>query len=262
MKHLSKSLLAVALLAASAGAANASIKVGDNTLSEAWLSVYDSSQKLTFNLDLGLLMGDLVTNINDANFERVYDLNAITATAPDGTKWSDFAANLDASKTSYGVIVSGLGNKLLATGPAIVPAKFAITSAAGVAVINIQGHVSQINTGAGYDNPGVLNNFAANLSSVIADSDAGNIGQFNKILPLNTLYGGKSDAKAEIKYGEAANFYYYPGALAVQTAAQQWSLVGSTLTYSAPVPLPAAVWMFGAGLMGVLGLTRRKNAAL
>ena len=29
----------------------------------------------------------------------------------------------------------------------------------------------------------------------------------------------------------------------------------------APVPLPAAVWMFGAGLMSLLGITRRKSTA-
>jgi len=35
------------------------------------------------------------------------------------------------------------------------------------------------------------------------------------------------------------------------------------LAYTAPsaVPVPAAVWMFGAGLMSMLGLTRRKSVA-
>ena len=33
------------------------------------------------------------------------------------------------------------------------------------------------------------------------------------------------------------------------------------LSRRAPVPLPAAVWMFGAGLMGWLGLQKRKMAA-
>ncbi len=41
---------------------------------------------------------------------------------------------------------------------------------------------------------------------------------------------------------------------------------GTNLAYTAtitaaPVPLPAAVWMFGAGLMGWLGIQKRKMAA-
>ena len=40
------------------------------------------------------------------------------------------------------------------------------------------------------------------------------------------------------------------------------SLSGNTLSFqqAAAVPLPAAVWMFGAGLMGVLRANRRKAA--
>jgi hypothetical protein len=49
----------------------------------------------------------------------------------------------------------------------------------------------------------------------------------------------------------------------VTLSANVWSLTTTSLTFAAPaaVPLPAAVWMFGAGLMGMLGLTRRKVAA-
>jgi hypothetical protein len=42
-----------------------------------------------------------------------------------------------------------------------------------------------------------------------------------------------------------------------------FTLAGNTLSYApaavSAVPLPAAVWMFGAGLMGVLRLNRRKS---
>jgi hypothetical protein len=31
---------------------------------------------------------------------------------------------------------------------------------------------------------------------------------------------------------------------------------------TAPVPLPAAVWLFGSGLMGLVGVSRRRKAAV
>jgi hypothetical protein len=34
-----------------------------------------------------------------------------------------------------------------------------------------------------------------------------------------------------------------------------------TLAINAPVPLPAAVWLFGSGLMGLVGVSRRRKAA-
>ena len=54
------------------------------------------------------------------------------------------------------------------------------------------------------------------------------------------------------------------------TFAGSWLLTDSSLTFAAPVvvtppaavPLPAAVWMFGAGLMGMLRLNRRKSMAV
>jgi len=38
----------------------------------------------------------------------------------------------------------------------------------------------------------------------------------------------------------------------------QWHLSGSG-AYTAPVPIPAAVWLFGSGLLGLLGIARRKK---
>jgi len=260
MKQFSKSLLAVALLAATTGAANASIATGNNTTSEAYLSVYDSSRGLTFTLDLGLTMGDLVSNLNNIDFYRSYDLAALTA-GSSAAKWSTFATGLNTATTVYGVVAAGLGTKLLATGPASSPSKFATASNAVTAVTGLTNHINVVNTASIADNAGAAVLTSLNLSAIVSDADEANTGQHNKLNPFSTLNGTKGDAAADISYGQAVNFYYYASTAAPQLAVQQWELVGNTLTYSA-VPLPAAVWMFGAGLMGVLGLTRRKNAAV
>lgn len=260
MKHFSKSLLAVALLAATTGAANASIQVGNNTTSEAYLSVYDSTQGLTFTLDLGLTFGDLVLNKANDTFSKSYDLAALTAGSTGG-KWSTFAANLNAATTVYGVVASGTAGRLFATGPENSPAKFATLAGATGAVSVLANHISTVNKASLDDNAGAVTSTALNLSAIISDADTANTGQHNQDGQFSTLNGGKSDAAADISYGQAGNFYYYEGAKVPFLATQQWTLAGNTLTYAA-VPLPAAVWMFGAGLMGVLGLTRRKNAAV
>jgi len=263
MKHFSKSLLAVALLAATTGAANASIAVGSNTLSEAYLSVYDSTQGLTFTLDLGLTFGDLVTNLNNDTFSKSYDLVALTAGSTGG-KWSTFAANLHAATTVYGVVASGNAGRLFATGPEISPTKFNVLNDATTAVTNTKTHIASVNTASIADNAGAAVSTALNLSAIISDADTANTGQHNQVNQFSTLNLSKGDAAADINYGQAGNFYYYLGATSVTAAAQQWTLAGNTLSFAAPaaVPLPAAVWMFGAGLMGVLGLTRRKNTAV
>jgi len=262
MKQFSKSLLAVALLAATTGAANASIATGSITLSEAYLSVYDSSQALTFTLDLGLTFGDLVGNLNNDTFSKSYDLTALTAGSTGG-KWSTFAANLNAATTVYGVVATATSGKLFATGPESATKFASLTLASGVNS-KLANHISPVNTAALADNAGAANSTALNLSAIISDADTANTGQHNQLGSFATLNGGKSDAAADIQYGQAGNFYYYEGVKIPALAAQQWTLSGNTLTYAAPaaVPLPAAVWMFGAGLMGVLGLTRRKNSAV
>jgi hypothetical protein len=265
MKQFNKTLLAAALMVA-AGSANASIKVASNTLSEAYLSVYDSSQALTFVLDLGLTMGDLVSNISNTAFSKSYDLAALTSTSTNG-KWSTFAAGLNTATTVFGVVTSGTSGKLLATGPAISPAKFSTTTLAITAVTNTANHIAAVNTAAQTDNAGAAIDTALNLSAIISNADTANTGQHDQLNSFASLNGGKSDADASINYGTAGNFYYYAGAVTPALAVQTWDLNATTglLTYAAAVtavPLPAAVWMFGAGMMGVLRLTRRKSMAV
>lgn len=266
MKQFSKSLLAVALLAATTGAANASIAVGSNTLSEAYLSVYDSSQALTFTLDLGLTFADLFNNKSIESFSKSYDLAALTAGSANA-KWSTFAANLNAATTVYGVVASGTAGKLFATSDTnSTPTKFGTLAVATGAVTKLANHIAVVNTAARADNGGssMIDPTSLNLSAIISDADTANTGQHNQEGPFSTLNGPKSDAAADIAYGSIGNFVYYGGTAVPFVAVQQWELAGNTLTYATPaaVPLPAAVWMFGAGLMGVLGLTRRKNAAV
>lgn len=57
--------------------------------------------------------------------------------------------------------------------------------------------------------------------------------------------------------GLPRDYHLHPQGLAAAGAGYTLTLWGST----APVPLPAAVWLFGSGVIGLVGLARRKMAA-
>ncbi|MEQ1529011.1 MAG: VPLPA-CTERM sorting domain-containing protein [Methylococcales bacterium] len=255
MKHLSKTLVAAALLA-TAGVAGASINTGSAATAEVYLSVYDQSQKLTFTQDLGVTMVDLIANIGNEN----YALNLDLSTNP---MWNTFSGTMDSAQTVF-AIAAGFGGKQVVTGMNPVPKHSNLTAASGVSTW-IKNHANEINTGALSDNPGsVFADYAANNSSLVADDDTPKTGQHNN---FNSLFSSLAAANANIPFSAAADFYYLNGTNEGVLASFKWAFNGSKIGTipagsPAPVPLPAAVWMFGAGLMGVFGLNRRKSAAV
>ncbi len=44
------------------------------------------------------------------------------------------------------------------------------------------------------------------------------------------------------------------------SATGEFAFIGSYLVAPSPVPVPAAVWLFGSGLIGLAGMARRKKA--
>ena len=40
---------------------------------------------------------------------------------------------------------------------------------------------------------------------------------------------------------------------------EKWGVSAAAPVAVAPVPVPAAVWLFGSGLLGLVGLARRKK---
>ena len=264
MKNFNKTLLVAALLASSAGA-NAAIEATSNTgANEAFLSVYDKTQKTTFTLDLGpsATYSDFFNNLTNTAFSLSFDLNALTS-GSSNAKWSTFAAGLDLANTSWGVMTTS-GPRTFTTGESTIN-KFGTLALANAVSGAIRNHAGQINTGALADNTGASQQATANLSSIVVDSDTSGTGQHNKIGPFATIFGQVAAADADINGNEGA-FWLYNSNAGNSLAVQTWNmdLAGGKLTYGAApaaVPLPAAVWMFGAGLMGVLRLNRRKSAA-
>jgi len=251
-----KTLIAAAMLVG-AGSANASIAYDKGGLNEAYLSAYDSTTGKTFTLDTGVTYNELVANVNNAAYSLNFDLSALS-------NWTNFITGANISKIKYLVAVGDSAD----LGAAVSGAPLVLDPNVlfGVQTANaIQNHAIDINSKV------VVNN-AQNLSTLVLDSESAGSGQHQGA--ENLWQGWATDLQAG--YGQAVGFQL--GAIDLNEASPtfltdvfvsfkgEWKLAGNSLTFAAPavaaVPLPAAVWMFGAGLMGVLRLNRRKSMAV
>lgn len=250
----SKTLLAAALFA-TAGAANAGIARGNTDATrEAYMSVYDSVQALTYNLDLGISLAELIANVNNDDYRLTYDLSG-------DSNWQTFTQNLNAGSTVYS-IATGRSNKLVVTLQEPVASPQTNTGST-VSPFAVDIHAGEINVRTG-------ETASENLSTLVSDLDTEQTGQYNNFVDL---FGTKSIADASIPFGTEAAFYLIQGlninrqfgaddGLGFAGGTGRWLLAGNTLSFTAaPVPVPAAIWMFGAGLLSMLGLTRRKAVA-
>lgn len=251
---ISKSILAVALLAA-AGSASASIATTAGNNNELYVQVYDSVRGLTFDLDLGVTVATLMANVNNANYSLSYDLAA-------DANWQQFSSGMNAASTKFGVLGAGATTNIMFTSANPVTPTPPTAVSMGAMVAGIKNQAGRLNAGT------VLANTAANLSKLVADTDTIGTGQWSAgaigVSTVNNLFGTFTASQAAIAYGSAGNFYwdYWQSGAKVNLFQQQWKLSGNTLSFAvAPtnVPVPGAVWMFATGVLGLLGL-RRKHA--
>lgn len=247
MRHFTKTLFAAALLAGS-GASQAAISTGLNA--EIFLQVYNNVAKATFDLDLGITVNDIAGSLVEP---MAIDLSQYN-------DWTDFVAlspAFTAANTKFGV-VGGAGTTLVFTSIAAAKPNVA-DSGFDSAVGSVESQAIAINR----DNDNSQNN-----SLLVLDTDAAGTGQWNaEGGALKTLYGSISAANAAVNYGAAGKFYSVVNDPVLGGTTSDllgtWTLAGNNLIYApvATVPLPAAVWLFGAGLMSILGFNRRKVAA-
>ena len=52
--------------------------------------------------------------------------------------------------------------------------------------------------------------------------------------------------------------FYTPVGSRLLSTYSTYSYIGSYLVRTSPVPIPAALWLFGSGLIGLIGIARRK----
>jgi hypothetical protein len=254
MKTFTKTLLAGALALAATGAAQASGTNGD-----VFLSVADQTNNTSYALDLGLNQTTLIANMASASYSLVANTDsAFTAfynaavAAHDTLVYSVGSQDgISGTNPNYGVLTTLDSNGPLGGGTtALTPT-------------NISAAVSSFVT--------YTNGLTVGGSTV---SPAG--ADFTTLLS-NNLNGKIPNGNTEASLGNSLDLWglFSPGVGLTHSAASMYNThfldtanfavaggVGTlTIAQVSQVPLPAAVWMFGAGLMGMLRLNRRKAVA-
>jgi hypothetical protein len=287
---LSKTQLSIALVAAalvlSAGTAGATIRnltddgngitptINEGANNEAFLSVYDPNQGKTFVQDLGTTWSTIDGFKANPNPGLSYDL----ATLDSGTNWTLFKNGItDPNAVNYAVIAADMGSNISITGntPFNTTAR---NYGLGDTVTNLSVfaglHASGINA------LDATVNDANNFSYLISDSNDPTFAGHEPIPgdPTATsvgVWGGWSNPS--LFSGNTGTVAFNPNGVLGHvvgfqwghdtgtgnqfgTYAATWLLDGNQLTFGtpAPVPIPAAVYLFGSGLIGLVGLARHK----
>jgi hypothetical protein len=170
-----------------------------------------------------VLAGDSQQNLNSAGAERY-----LTTTQVDLTTGQPTPPGNSTIRSGYAAL-NGLQNDMLGNSAALGAGDGASVILAG-------------NAGAGWGNPTGVDNLANTWFSTIGISNENPLGTAGKFYMITSQTGGSS------------------------TIGRVYSLTGIQLDldgtlHALPTPLPAAVWLFGTGLLGLVGIGRRKQAA-
>jgi hypothetical protein len=272
MKTLVKLAVASALSLGATGAF-AALGAPSSNNSDLILVVENSSTHVAYALDLGITLnsllptGSLVTNASlNTSISAANDMIAAS------TAFQSFLSSNPASGdlwTLEGGQYNGPGNTAATNTNTRTAgaAKAIFTSANGTAN---NANVTQI-----------LSNMQAFLNGLNGDVTQGTGGLFGLTTASETSSASVSAGIAENRYTFWTNMDFSPlGSSAVQlfgftgnggTGKLQSYILGTvtlgtngTLQITgntASVPLPAAVWLFGSGLLGLFGVARRRTAA-
>lgn len=270
MKSLKLKALVVAVALSAAGAAQAAIintdsyggglSSGDGVSGNLFLSVLDPVANQSLILNTGLTTGQFMNN--NASLVNTF---SITDAGLQGF-FTTYSADLSSMRWNMGAVVNGdytTGNagvlnsngintlplSSLPDGTALQSAMFQAASYAGVydgPLASANSATAAALTGGGYMGGLWSSSFGgyiiqySNELTGFADGQTLSYLSFNTGDPLTTV-------------DQAA---FTDGKFMIDTGTGTVSYVGAV----SAVPVPAAVWLFGSGLLGLIGIGRRKKA--
>ncbi len=184
----------------------------------------------------------MIPGISNANIVfPALDIQDVTGNT--GVALTSTALNIDATVSTI------LGNNSQTS--SITPATFTLTaSAPQIPFVKNYPAVIAINPGITYFNGSFSIGYSGNLGSLLT-------GSFTH-LAIQDFGNGLGSIFGNITYTGGS----YQGNLSVGRL--EGSIMGTaiiaTLGSVSTVPIPAAIWLFGSGLLGLIGIARRKTA--
>lgn len=268
MKIVGKSIAAAVLAISATGASEAAIQsIGANTLdgSEFLFNVWNSTDQSSYTLDLGKTVAQFLANpAGPLNFNSILSADAnftsflSTYQATDAVTYGVFGGSVNLGSSGLDLTTYGFINTSVSNGAgALQPTYGDLGSFQHSAFDNLLGQLGMPGTVA--DNfsvyrtvgqVGYTGDYANNFQGTTPTTSQGAVGSDLFFLFDRVIDNGNYDQGERVVFANKWNFSVNAG-------------VGS-LTFApavSNVPLPAAVWMFGAGLMGVLRANRRKSLA-
>jgi hypothetical protein len=271
MKWKFKAVVAAAALAL-VGPAHATIADSTTGNGELFFSIYDTASQTSYTRDLGVTVDSFVT----APGGTTVSAPAFLSFAADSTL-SSFLGTFGSTASLLWNIgaMDGVGNhRYLTTAPSMPGASGAsptLTNAALTVLKSADVFVSNTNTLGTH--PGTTAVNGSNTASVSingADFFAGGASWGNN-------WGGKGNFTDTTTGLNTASLFWLlftnpAGAVNSSVVRSQYAQVGTwnlasngDLTFGtqvAAVPVPAAVWLLGSGLFGLVGVARRRQGKL
>jgi hypothetical protein len=254
-----------------------SVPLPSSGSSDLWLFVSDASTNTTFAEDTGVSLNSLLSAPFTGTAGTLQTSKTPNFSLTASTALQKFISTSGASNLTYAVLgvefsPNGAGDAANET-PGVNIASFseptAVTSNAGVVKMTQSGSLLNINNGfegdveqleaQGYVAGGTTFSIAA---GAVWGAGTGDIAGSTNLYGQGPTQSGVGLGTDSTLYGvtSAGN----PGKVLSYNLGANLVLgtngtlgVGSTPT----VPLPAAVWLFGSGLLGLLGVGRRRAAA-